>query len=86
MSTIEELVKRLTVELRAAEAIHITIEPIEAYRLCGLLQLAMRHDAVRDDGELRALVEKLVAAVGTLGPAVAETLAMGWQTEFDREH
>ena len=78
----EEHIKLVAEELRAAPPIHFFLGAAGAYFLAALLQLACRHRSISD--EHLKVARKFVDQVGEIGPAVRESLALGWNEDNDR--
>lgn len=81
-----EMAEALLVELRSAPPIKVELDAYNAYKLVGLLQLAIRHPLVNQRMPWAAvMVHAMVDALSAIGPVTARTMEMGFDPAFDIE-
>lgn len=80
--TTEELVDGLHQELKSAPPIVLRFDAPTALRICGLLQLALRHPQI--GAEDKELVMDLANQLTAIGPAFAQIVEAGFDPKYDR--
>lgn len=79
-----EMAEALLIELRAAPPIMVELDAYNAYKLVGLLQLAIRHPLVNQRMPWAAeMVHAMVDVFSAIGPVTARTMQMGFDPAFD---
>lgn len=81
----EELLQKVALELHAADPVRSEIPAPEAFTICTVLQLALRHPGL--SGMSKAIAEKaardLQAAIGRRSPTAGQLLELGWNPACD---
>jgi len=83
----EEILQKVALELAGADPVRSELPAPEAFTICTVLQLALRHPGL--SGWSRAIAEKaardLHEAIGRRSPAAGELLEQGWNRALDSE-
>lgn len=82
----ETNLKLIAEKLEQAENLTIEIDPLTAFTLVGLMQLAMRQLSSRPGFGSRSAEElgrQVQDALGLIDPMIAEALETGWNPELD---
>lgn len=80
--------KRMGTKLEQAEDIDIQIQPLAAYILVALIQVALRHPRLRVDNPAgyengKNIAELLIKRLGAIDPEIARSLETGWDESMD---